>query len=181
MADSQLVVSEAAPGVRPTQGGFLAGTGLIAALGLGASSSRQRSVLWSSEYRIGPANLAGLVMVVPGSAHWAVPGCHRLIRHGQATLAADCEDAVALLAPVGRGPDLPERGEQCPWTCRTSIAHGAGGDAGTMPGHRVRVGEHLRQPVPDVVGAPTELGAARIGVQASRRIAGGSGDPSSTS
>ena len=159
MADSQLVVSEVAPGVRPTRAGFLARNRLIAALGLGCLvvEAAQRSgalntASWAGE-------LGRVVMAVPGSVHSGQSrGCHRLIRDGQATLVADCEDVVALLAPVGRGPDLPERGEQRPLDLlepRLLTVREA------MPGRRPvtasELGSLCGQPVPDVVGALMEL------------------------
>ena len=159
MADSQLVVSEVAPGVRPTRAGFLARNRLIAALGLGCLvvEAAQRSgalntASWAGE-------LGRVVMAVPGSVHSGQSrGCHRLIRDGQATLVADCEDAVALLAPLGRGPDLPERGEQRPLDLlkpRLLTVREA------MPGRRPvtasELGSICGRPVPDVVGALMEL------------------------
>jgi len=159
MADSQLVVSEVAAGVRPTRAGFLARNRLIAALGLGCLvvEAAQRSGALNTASWAG--GLGRVVMAVPGSVHSGQSrGCHRLIRDGQATLVADCEDAVALLAPLGRGPDLPERGEQRPLDLlepRLLTVREA------MPGRRPvtasELGSICGQPVPDVVGALMEL------------------------
>lgn len=159
MAADQLVVSEVAPGVRPSRAGFLARNRLIAALGLGCLvvEAAQRSgalntASWAGE-------LGRVVMAVPGSVHSGLSrGCHRLIRDGQATLVADCDDVAALLAAVGRGPELPARGEQRPLDLlepRLLTVREA------MPGRRPvtasELGSVCGKPVPDVVGALIEL------------------------
>lgn len=106
-----VVVSEVAPGIHVTRAAFLARNRLIAALTVGtvvveaaARSGARNTASWA-------AALGRVVMAVPGSVHSAMSvGCHRLIRDGQATLVCDADDVKALLAPVGLGPDLPERG-----------------------------------------------------------------------
>lgn len=159
LAADQLVISEVAPGVTPTRAGFLARNRLIAALGLGCvvveaaqRSGAQNTASWA-------AGLGRTVMAVPGPVHSAMSvGCHRLIRDGQATLVADSSDVAALLAPVGRGPDLPTRGEQRPLDLlepRLLTVREA------MPGRRAasasQVAVACGQPVPDVVAALIEL------------------------
>lgn len=115
LAADQLVISEVAPGVRPTRAGFLARNRLIAALALGTviveaaqRSGARNTATWACE-------LGRTVMAVPGSVHSAMSsGCHRLIRDGQATLVSDSDDVSALLAPMGRGPLLPTGGVDRP-------------------------------------------------------------------
>lgn len=111
LCSEQLVVSEVAPGVSATRAGFLARNRLIAALSRGTvvveaaeRSGARNTATWAHE-------LGRQVMAVPGSVHSAMStGCHRLIRDGRATLVADADDVVALLAPMGEGPVLPTGG-----------------------------------------------------------------------
>lgn len=159
LAVEQLVISEVAPGLPPTRAGFLARNRLIAALGLGCvvveaaqRSGAQNTASWA-------AALGRAVMAVPGSVDSAMSvGCHRLIRDGQATLVADSNDVAALLAPIGRGPVLPSRGEQRPLDLldpRLLAIREA------MPGRRAasagEVAIACGHPVPDVVAALIEL------------------------
>lgn len=115
LASEQLVISEVAPGLRPTRAGFLARNRLIAALGLGtvvveaaARSGARNTAAWAAE-------LGRVVMAVPGSVHSGMSvGCHRMIRDGEATLVADSDDVCALLAKLGAAPQLPIRGQPRP-------------------------------------------------------------------
>lgn len=159
LAADHLVISEVGPGIGPTRAGFLARNRLIAALGAGTvvveaaqRSGARNTATWAAE-------LGRVVMAVPGPVHSAMSsGCHRMIRDGQANLVTDRDDVAALLAPVGRGPDLPTGGAQRPLD---------GLDAGllqvreAMPGGQSIAAAELAvrcgQPVPRVVGALVEL------------------------
>jgi len=154
-----LVISEMAPGIRVTRAAFLARNRLIAALTIGtvvveaaARSGARNTASWASE-------LGREVMAVPGSVHSAMSaGCHRLIRDGQATLVSDVDDVRALLAPMGLGPALADRG---PDRMLDSVDPELLAVRESMPARSgISVPElaaKCGQPVPRIVGALVEL------------------------
>lgn len=89
LISDHLVISEIAPGSRPTRQGFLARNRLIAALSMGTvvieaalRSGAKNTANWAHE-------LGREVMAVPGSIHSDVSkGTHQMIRDGQACLVA---------------------------------------------------------------------------------------------
>nr|PZN39188.1 MAG: DNA-protecting protein DprA [Actinomycetota bacterium] len=110
-----LLVSECAPGVRPTRWRFLVRNRLIAALSRG-------TVVVEAALRSGALNTAGHaeslrrpVGAVPGPVTSAASaGCHRLIREGRAVCVTRADEVIELvgaigddLAPPHRGPVLP--------------------------------------------------------------------------
>lgn len=113
--EAGLIVTELAPGERPTKPGFLARNRIIAALSLGtvvveatARSGARNTATWT-------AMLGRSVMAVPGpvtSACSETP--HRLIRDGEATLVASSADVRAVVAPTGLAPILPCGGPERP-------------------------------------------------------------------
>ena len=159
LAADHLVVSEVGPGLRPTRAGFLARNRLIAALCLGTvvveaaqRSGARNTASWAAE-------LGRVVMAVPGPVHSAMSvGCHRLIRDGQATLVSDGDDVAALLAPMGRGPQLPLGGAERPLDRLEPHLLGV---REAMPGNRsvsaAEVAAGCGQTVPAVVAALIEL------------------------
>lgn len=154
-----LVVSEVAPGVRVTRAAFLARNRLIAALTsatvvveAAARSGARNTASWANE-------LGRLVMAVPGPVYSGMSaGCHRMIRDGQATLVADVDDVRALLAPVGVGPLLPDRG---PDRLLDDIEPELLAVREAMPGRGAITTSDLAgkcgQPLPRILGALVEL------------------------
>jgi DNA processing protein len=113
-----VVVSELAPGVRPTRARFLERNRLIAALGRGtvvveaAIRSGARSTASKAD------ELSRPVMAVPGPVTSALSaGCHELVRSYGAYLVTDASDVLDILGDLGdhpgderRGPARPEDG-----------------------------------------------------------------------
>jgi DNA processing protein len=114
IADTGLVVSEAAPGCAPTRVRFLARNRLIAAMSRG-------TVVVEAAVRSGALNTAswaaGLgrpVMGVPGPVTSAPSaGVHQLIRARDATLVTSGEEVLEVVGPMGSyavaDPREPER------------------------------------------------------------------------
>lgn len=108
VAREGLVISELAPGIRPTRAGFLARNRLIAALAGG-------SVVVEAALRSGALNtahwttaLSRVLMAVPGPVGSALSETpHRLIRDAEAVLVTCADDVRALLTPVGEQDELP--------------------------------------------------------------------------
>ncbi|MFZ2626028.1 MAG: DNA-processing protein DprA [Propionibacterium sp.] len=108
IACTGLVISELAPGIRPTRAGFLARNRLIAALGAG-------SVIVEAALRSGALNtahwttaLSRVLMAVPGPVSSSLSETpHRLIRDAEAVLVTGADDVRALLTPVGEQDELP--------------------------------------------------------------------------
>lgn len=108
IAGQGLVISELAPGIRPTRAGFLARNRLIAALGAG-------SVIVEAAARSGALNtahwttaLSRVLMAVPGPVTSSLSETpHRLIRDAEAVLVTGADDVRALLTPVGEQDELP--------------------------------------------------------------------------
>jgi DNA processing protein len=96
------VVSEYAPGTTPARHRFLARNRLVAALAdavlvveAGARSGARNTATWASR-------LGRPVLAVPGPVTSASSvGCHRMIREGEALLAARAADVVEAAGPVG--------------------------------------------------------------------------------
>lgn len=99
------VVSEVAPGLRPTKAGFLARNRLLAALTVG-------TVLVEASHRSGALNtvrwshaLHRVVMAVPGPVHSAASvGPHRLVRDAEAVLVTDADEVMAAVGPLQPDP-----------------------------------------------------------------------------
>ncbi|MFT8395843.1 DNA-processing protein DprA [Propionibacterium sp.] len=106
-----LVITELAPGIRPTRAGFLARNRLIAALAGG-------TVVVEAALRSGALNTANWTVAL-GRVLAAVPGPvtsalsetpNRLIRDNEAVLVSRADDVRALLTPVGEQDELPLHG-----------------------------------------------------------------------
>lgn len=102
IAGAGVVVSEVAPGERPTRRRFLTRNRLIAAL-------TQATVLVEAAWRSGARNTVSWasacgrpVLAVPGSVHSATSVTpHRLIRDGEAVLVTGVEEVCEVLGPLG--------------------------------------------------------------------------------
>lgn len=102
LAEHHLVVSEVAPGVRPTRVRFLSRNRLIAALAAGtvmveaaARSGARNTLAWTDA-------LTRTAMAVPGSVHSALSvGPLQLVKDRRAELVTGPEDVLELLAPMG--------------------------------------------------------------------------------
>ncbi|WP_027499300.1 DNA-processing protein DprA [Rhodococcus sp. UNC363MFTsu5.1] len=100
------VVSEYAPGTTPARHRFLARNRLVAALAdavlvveAGARSGARNTATWATR-------LGRPVLAVPGPVTSASSvGCHRMIREGEALLAARAADVVEAAGPVGVSSD----------------------------------------------------------------------------
>ncbi|MFD4180785.1 DNA-processing protein DprA [Rhodococcus sp. NPDC058514] len=98
------VVSEYSPGTTPARHRFLARNRLVAALAdavlvveAGARSGARNTATWASR-------LGRPVLAVPGPVTSASSvGCHRMIREGEALLAARAADVVEAAGPAGVG------------------------------------------------------------------------------
>lgn len=109
------VVSELAPGSRPTRGRFLDRNRLIAALGRG-------TVVVEAAVRSGARNtathadsLSRPVMAVPGPVTSAASaGCHELVRVAGAALVTDAADVVDIVGELGSDVSAERRGERRP-------------------------------------------------------------------
>ncbi|SER50736.1 DNA processing protein [Propionibacterium cyclohexanicum] len=103
-----LVISELAPGIRPTRAGFLARNRLIAALGVAtvvveaaARSGALNTAHWTTA-------LSRVLAAVPGPVSSALSETpHRLIRDAEAVLVTGADDVRALITPVGEQDELP--------------------------------------------------------------------------
>ncbi len=110
-----LVVSEIAPGVRPTRAGFLARNRLIAAMAGG-------TILVEAAMRSGAVNTANWtnrltrpLMAVPGPISSALSDSpHRLIRDHEANLVSSADDVRALITPVGECVEVLGRSAAMP-------------------------------------------------------------------
>ncbi|MDA8440026.1 MAG: DNA-processing protein DprA [Propionibacterium sp.] len=106
-----LLVSEFVPGSAPTKRAFLARNRLIAAASAAtviveaaARSGARNTIAWAHA-------CARPTLAVPGpvgSAMSVTP--HRLIRDGEATLAADADDVLVVVEPLSQGPQLASGG-----------------------------------------------------------------------
>ncbi|MFC4603064.1 DNA-processing protein DprA [Rhodococcus kronopolitis] len=102
IARDGLVLSEYAPGTAPARYRFLARNRLVAALAdavlvveAGARSGARNTASWASR-------LGRPVLAVPGPVTSASSvGCHRMIRDGEAILAARAADVVEAAGPMG--------------------------------------------------------------------------------
>lgn len=109
IAKEGLVVSEYAPGTPPARYRFLARNRLVAALAnavlvveAGARSGARNTAAWA-------ARLGRPVLAVPGPVTSAASvGCHRMIRDGEARLAARAADVAEAAGPIEVGE--PESG-----------------------------------------------------------------------
>ena len=112
MAQEQLIVSEYAPGQRPTRARFLARNRLIAALSQGtvvveaaARSGARNTVNWATK-------LGRVVMAVPGPVHSSLSYLpHQLIRDQEAVLVDDAPSVLAMITPVSEGTLFDVQGE----------------------------------------------------------------------
>ncbi|MGJ6981224.1 DNA-processing protein DprA [Aestuariimicrobium soli] len=113
VAESGLVVSEVAPGARPTKSGFLARNRIIAAL-------CRAVVVVEAAHRSGALNTAAWanrisrpVMAVPGPVTSSMSqGANRLIATGEASLVTSAQDIRDVLAPLDAGRAEADRGVQ---------------------------------------------------------------------
>ncbi|MGL5406202.1 MAG: DNA-processing protein DprA [Propionibacteriaceae bacterium] len=113
MAQEQLVVSEYAPGQRPTRARFLARNRLIAALSQGtvvveaaARSGARNTANWATR-------LGRVVMAVPGPVHSSLSYLpHQLIRDQEAVLVDDAPSVLAMISPIGQGTLFDSQGEK---------------------------------------------------------------------
>jgi DNA processing protein len=105
VAQTGLLVSEAAPGCSPTRSRFLVRNRLIAALGRG-------TVVVEAALRSGSLNtarwardLGRVVMGVPGPVTSMMSaGVHALLRSPESVLVTDADEVLELIAPVGTEP-----------------------------------------------------------------------------
>lgn len=106
MSQSSVVISEVAPGVRPTKAGFLARNRLLAA-------GSQATVIVEAALRSGALNTTGWaaelfrpVFAVPGPVTSAASmGPHSLVRGGGAVLVTTAAEVISGLRPIE--PDPP--------------------------------------------------------------------------
>ncbi len=109
LGENHLVISEIAPGVRPTKRAFLARNRLIATLSIATvvveaalRSGARNTASWAAE-------LGRVICAVPGSIFSSTSiGCHQLIRDGYASLVTDAREIYALIAEMGMAPQLPQ-------------------------------------------------------------------------
>lgn len=102
IAEGGAVISEYAPGTTPAKHRFLARNRLVAAVGsavvvveAGWRSGARNTAAWARK-------LGRPVLAVPGPVTSASSkGCHRMIREGEARLAADAHDIVDEAGPTG--------------------------------------------------------------------------------
>jgi DNA processing protein len=102
IADSGLLVSEAAPGAAPTKSRFLVRNRLIAALSAGTvvveaalRSGSLSTARWARD-------LGRSVMGVPGLVtSMASAGVHELLREPETVLVTDADEIVEQVAPIG--------------------------------------------------------------------------------
>jgi DNA processing protein len=116
IADSGLLVSEAAPGAAPTKSRFLVRNRLIAALSRGTvvveaalRSGSLSTARWARD-------LGRAVMGVPGPVtSMASAGVHELLREPEAVLVTEAAEVIEQVAPIGGGAGGrktgPERAE----------------------------------------------------------------------
>ena len=113
VAERGLVVSEVAPGGRPTKAGFLARNRIIAAMCAGV-------VVIEAAYRSGALNTAAWtnrihrpLMAVPGPVTSSMSqGTNRLLQLGEASLVTSGQDVRDLLAPLEATRPEAERAVQ---------------------------------------------------------------------
>lgn len=102
-----LVISEIAPGIRPTRQGFLARNRLIAALAGGTVVVEAASRSGALNTASWTTRLSSPLMAVPGPITSALSESpHRMIRDHEASLVGSAADVRALLTPIGEHVDL---------------------------------------------------------------------------
>jgi DNA processing protein len=110
------VVTELAPGSRPSRSRFLARNRLIAAMTGG-------TVVVEAAVRSGALNTAGWaldigreILAVPGPVSSAMSaGCHDLVRKGAATLVTDAAEVIDIVGAYGIDAAVEASGEVRPW------------------------------------------------------------------
>lgn len=111
IAESGLIVSEAAPGCSPSRSRFLVRNRLIAALSGGA-------VVVEAALRSGSLNtarwardIARPVMGVPGPiTSMMSAGVHELLRQPESVLVTDTDEILELVSPIGSSPAPVKQG-----------------------------------------------------------------------